>query len=59
MARGKSFRGLVSPWEMQSIHGLTPEFGGDAEVPLCGLDRLVAGQGLNISYVAAGLQQAR
>jgi hypothetical protein len=27
----KSFRGLVSLWEMQSIHGLTPEFGGDAE----------------------------
>jgi hypothetical protein len=26
----KSFRGLVSLWEMQSIHGLTPEFGGDA-----------------------------
>ena len=30
--RGKSFRGLVSLREMQSIHGLTPEFGGDAEM---------------------------
>jgi hypothetical protein len=44
---------------MQAIHGLTPELGGDAEVPLRGLDRLVAGERLDIGNVAAGLQEAR
>jgi hypothetical protein len=55
----KSFRGLIGLWEIQSVHGLTPEFGGDAEVALRGLDRLVAGERLDIGDVAAGLQQAR
>jgi hypothetical protein len=44
---------------MQSIHGLTPKFSGDAEVPLGSLDRLVAGERLDIGDIAAGLQEAR
>jgi hypothetical protein len=45
--RGISFRGLIGLWEIQSVHGLTPEFGGDAEM---GASACVLAIGKGFSY---------
>jgi hypothetical protein len=45
--------------QRQPVDGFAAEFGGDSQVALGGLDRLVSGEGLDVGNIAAGLEEPR